>query len=73
MKEAYERYTQAIKIQCPSPAINAKLHANRAQLNLKLKNYGKVIDDCKKCLEFDPNYVKGYFRYAKALITLQKY
>lgn len=54
MKEAYQKYTEAIHIKCPDPAINAKLHANRAQLNLKLKNYGKVIIDCKMCLKYDP-------------------
>lgn len=73
MKEAYQKYTQAIKLKCSSPAVNAKLHANRAQLNLKLRNYGKVINDCKSCLQFDPNYVKGYYRYAKALLALEKY
>lgn len=70
MKDAYKKYTEAIHLKCPSPATNAKLHANRAQLNLKLKNYGKVIQDCKVCLKFDPNYIKGFFRYAKALNTL---
>jgi len=42
-------------------------------LNLKLKNYGKVINDCKLCLQYDANYVKGYYRYAKALIALEKF
>lgn len=73
MKQAYQKYSEAIKLKCPSPAINAKLHANRAQLNLKLKNYGKVVNDCKLCLQYEPNYVKGYYRYAKALIALEKY
>ena len=43
MKEAYKKYTEAIKLKCDSAATNAKLHANRAALNLKLKNYGKVV------------------------------
>ncbi len=73
MKEAYHKYSEAISIKCPSPAINAKLHANRAQLNLKLRNYGKVINDCKLCLQYDANYVKGYYRYSKALIALEKF
>lgn len=25
------------------------------------------------CLKYDPNYVKGYYRYAKALLALEKY
>lgn len=40
---------------------------------MKLKNYGKVINDCKLCIGYDPNYVKGYYRYAKALILLEKF
>lgn len=43
MKDAYTKYTEAINIKCPSSQTNAKLHANRAALNLKLKNYGKVV------------------------------
>ena len=73
MKEAYAKYTEAIHLKCPTASTNAKLHANRAQLNLTLKNYGKVIQDCRVCLKFDPNYVKGYYRYAKALNILEKY
>lgn len=73
MKDAYEKYTKGINLHCPNPAINTKLHCNRAAINLKLKNYGKAIEDCKRCLEFDPNYTKAYYRYGKALIALQKY
>ena len=73
MKEAYKKYTEAIKIKCDSATTNAKLHANRAALNLKLKNYGKVVQDCKTCLKYDPEYLKGYYRYGKALNALEKY
>ena len=34
--------------------IMAKLHSNRAFINLKLKNYGKVIVDCRICIKYDP-------------------
>jgi hypothetical protein len=60
-------------VKSKNNAINAKLHCNRAAINYKLKNYGKVIQDCKKCLEYDPNYIKGYYRYSKALIGLRRY
>lgn len=73
MKEAYAKYSEAINLKCPSASTNAKLHANRAQMNLQLKNYGKVIQDCRVCLKFDKEYTKGYYRYAKALMFLQKY
>lgn len=73
MKEAYAKYTEGIKVKCSDNAINAKLHCNRAAINLKLRNFAKVIEDCKMCLQYDPNYIKGYFRQAKALIGLRKY
>jgi hypothetical protein len=43
MSEAYKKYTEAINLKCSSKEINAKLHSNRAAINLKYKNYGKVI------------------------------
>ena len=60
-------------MKCSNKETNAKLHANRAAINLKFKNYGKVIDDCKKALTFDENYSKAYYRMAKAYIALKKY
>jgi hypothetical protein len=53
LRHAYEKYTDAINVKCSNPKINAKIHSNRAQINLKLKNYGKVIIDCKISLKFD--------------------
>lgn len=50
MKDAYEKYTKAINIKCNNADLNGRLHANRAAINLKYKNYGKVIEDCKKAL-----------------------
>ena len=51
----------------------AKLHSNRAMINLRFKNFGKVIEDCKSCLKFDPTFIKAYYRMAKAYISLKKY
>lgn len=73
MKDAYEKYTKAININCSSAQLNGRLHANRAAINLKYKNYGKVIEDCKKALQFSPNYAKAFYRLAKAYIALKKY
>ncbi len=55
------------------PQILAKLHCNRAFINLKLQNYGKVIIDCKICLKYDPNYTKAYYRCAQAFIAVKRY
>jgi hypothetical protein len=43
MKEAYSRYTEAINLKPKNPTLLAKLHANRAMINLRYKNFGKVI------------------------------
>ncbi len=54
-------------------SILAKLHSNRAMINLKYKNYGKVIEDCKSSLNYDSKNIKTYYRIAKAFIALKKY
>lgn len=38
-----------------------------------MKNYGKVIEDCKKSIALDPTYLKAYYRLGKAYIGLRKY
>lgn len=73
MKDAYEKYTKAINIKCNNADLNGRLHANRAAINLKYKNYGKVIEDCKKALYYSPNYAKAFYRLAKAYIALNRY
>jgi small subunit ribosomal protein S7e len=73
MKEAYAKYTAAINLNCNDNTLNSKIHCNRAAINLKLKNYGKVVEDCKKSLSYDPKYAKAYYRLAKAYIGLRKY
>jgi hypothetical protein len=57
MKDAYKKYTEGINVKCSNPQTNAKLHSNRAAVNLKIsniftksENYGKVIEDCKAAL-----------------------
>jgi len=42
-------------------------------INLKFKNFGKVIEDCKLSLSIDPTYTKAYYRMAKAYISIKKY
>jgi tetratricopeptide (TPR) repeat protein len=73
MKDAYAKYTAAIKLKCNDKVLNSKLHCNRAVVNLKLKNYGKVIEDCKISLTYDPTYAKAYYRLGKAYIALRKF
>lgn len=73
MRDAYNKYTEAISLKPNDPALMAKLHCNRAMINLRYKNFGKVIEDCKQSLKIDPNYIKAYFRMGKAYISIKKY
>lgn len=46
--------------------------ANRAACNLELKNYGRVLTDCSKCLKLNPKNIKAFYRSARALFALDK-
>lgn len=41
-------------------------------LDIKLKNFAKALEDCKSCLEREPNNVKALFRKAESLLGLNK-
>ena len=73
LKDAYKKYTEALELKVQDKKLRAKLHCNRASINLKFKNYGKVIKDCQDALELNPEYLKAYYRMAKAYIALRKY
>lgn len=47
-------------------------YVNRAACNLELRNYGRVLTDCSKCLEINPKNVKAFYRSARALFALDK-
>lgn len=49
------------------------MHGNRAAINLKFKNYGKVIEDCQTALKHAPGYLKAYYRMGKAYIALKRF
>ncbi|KAH3672785.1 hypothetical protein WICMUC_004007 [Wickerhamomyces mucosus] len=68
-EEALAKYTQAIEIN----SSNAIYYANRAQVQIKLENYGSAIKDSTKAVLRDPNYLKGYYRRAVALSNVFKY
>lgn len=37
-----------------------------------MKNYGRVLTDCSKCLKINPKNVKALYRSVKALFALDK-
>ena len=51
----------------------AVIFANRAAAFLNVKQYEKVIDDCKEAIRLNDGYIKAYLRYATALEYLGDY
>ncbi|KAJ4950443.1 hypothetical protein NE237_027275 [Protea cynaroides] len=69
---AVDLYTQAIDMD-PN---NADLYADRAQANIKLKNYTEAIADANKAIELDSStatMAKAYLRKATACMKLEEY
>ncbi|XP_030533005.1 protein SGT1 homolog isoform X2 [Rhodamnia argentea] len=66
---AADLYSQAISL---SPD-NAELFADRAQANLKLRNFTGAVADANKAIEIDPSLSKAYFRKGNACYELEEY
>jgi tetratricopeptide (TPR) repeat protein len=64
--EALQEYTKAIEIN----QLNPILWGNRAAAHLVLGNNKETIEDCHRATKLDPNYVKAYYREARALFEL---
>ncbi|KAI8987390.1 hypothetical protein BDF20DRAFT_814535 [Mycotypha africana] len=71
-KDAIIFYTKAIETECKDQSIIEACLANRAACNLELQNYGRVLNDCSKCLKINPKNVKALYRSSKALFALDK-
>ncbi|CAF0831245.1 unnamed protein product [Didymodactylos carnosus] len=61
-------YSKAIEIHP-----DAILYSNRSFAYLKREYYGYALSDAKKALEYDPKYIKAYYRRASAQMALGKY
>ena len=46
------------------------IYANRAAVNLEIKNYRKVLNDCAKAIKLNPRNIKAFYRSIKALSCL---
>lgn len=66
---AVDLYTQAIAL---SPD-NADLFADRAQANIKLKNFTEAVADANNAIKLDPSMAKAYLRKGMACIKLEEY
>ena len=70
---AVEHYTTGILVACDDAGLNSILHSNRAYAGLLLKNYRKAYEDGVKAVELDARNVKGWYRAAKAALSLEKF
>lgn len=66
---AVDLYSQAIAME----PTNAELFADRAQANLKLRNFTEAVADANKAIELDPSMAKAYLRKGIACIKLEEY
>lgn len=66
-QEAIEKYTEALEIDVLNRGTNSKLHQNRAQCYLRLKNYDAAISDCERAIELDSTYTKAKKTKATAI------
>ena len=62
-REAVEKYTQAINM-CPAVAA---YYSKRATCFQKMNRYDDAVADCRRSIETDPSFVKGYLKLAQAL------
>ena len=67
-KEAVDCYTKSIDLFPEDPAT----YSNRALAHLRLKEYGKVIEDSNKAINLKPDYLKAYHRRGKAWAAVNK-
>lgn len=73
IKKAMEAYCDGIDQNAPYPEVRKKLLSNRALINLWLKNYGKVVEDCLNSISLDKTFISPYVRCTEALVHLQKW
>lgn len=67
-EQAATLYSEAIELD----SRNAILRANRAMAYLKQNLYDEALQDSDFAIEFDPNYMKGYWRKCQALLKLDR-
>ena len=72
LEEALQKYTEAIDYKIKDK-INAILYSNRAFINLKLERNGLALEDANKAIQWDPQFIKGYYRRGCANFLLYKY
>ena len=72
LEEALKKYTETIDLKIKDK-INAFFILIVLGANLKLERNGAALEDANKAIEWDPDYIKGYYRRGCANLTLCKY
>lgn len=67
--DAVDSYTKAIALDSSNPIF----FSNRAQVHIKLENYGLAIADCDSALKLDPEFSKAYYRRGVSMMALLNY
>merc|ERR1719235_2466205 len=67
-EQASTLYSEAIELD----SRNAILRANRSMAYLKQNLFDEALVDADLAIEFDPNYMKGYWRKCQALLKLDR-
>nr|CAD7587376.1 unnamed protein product [Timema genevievae] len=73
LAEAYNLYTEALRIDPHNSLTNAKLHFNRATVSSKLGRLNESVADCTAALKLDETYLKALLRRAKCHMDLNDF
>merc|ERR1719401_1923772 len=65
-QNALMAYTKGLEMQCKDDKLNSQLHSNRAAVSMRLKEYAKAVDDCRRAIKLDSTNTKAYYRGAKS-------
>lgn len=71
-QHAVQYYTQGLEAGSDDSLLNVALYINRAACNLKLKNYRRCIEDCKRALQIDEFNVKACCRAGQAFLAIER-
>ena len=63
-------FSESLKL---GPADTAQVLGNRAAAFEKIGDFEAALDDSVKAVEANPDYLKGYFRQATALLAMNRY
>lgn len=71
-QDALQYYTQGLDVDAGLDVLTVALYLNRAACNLKLKNYRRCIEDCKRAMQIDELNVKACFRAGQAFLAVDR-